>query len=159
MTDAYEPTSDFLKAVAAEDIPLTGHETADLNLRHLIAMMRDEDRSNRDWATMLLSQQPIDTDDVRTALLIAARDEDDVVRAEAILGLAQRDRDLALPFARRELAGKSACMPLFEAAALIANPILVEVLRPWIEPSENAFLDELACEALAACERADTTTE
>jgi HEAT repeats len=58
----------------------------------------DNDRSNRDWACLLLSQQDVDTDEVRNALMAAASDGDQYVRAEAILGLAQRSTELATPF-------------------------------------------------------------
>ena len=152
MTEPYRPASDFLEAVAAEQVPLFGSDFADANFQRLIEMTRDQDRSNRDWATLLLSQQDIDTPQVRDALVIAAQDEDDAVRAEALLGLAQRDRALALPFARTALMSDQACMAVFEAAALIADPSLVELLRPWTQPSDDAFLDQRAGEALLACE-------
>lgn len=157
MSEGYHPASDFLKAVAADEVPLVGSDFASANLHRLIEMTRDEDRSNRDWATLLLSQQEIDTPDVREALIFAADDEDIDVRAEALLGLAQRDKAIALPFAVIALSAESASMPVFEAAALIADQSLVELLRPWIEPSDNKFLDELAREALAACEAGTMT--
>jgi hypothetical protein len=43
-------------------------------------------------------------------------------------------------------------MAVFEAAALIADPALVELLRPWTEPSGDEWLDRLALDALEACE-------
>ncbi|WP_310534449.1 HEAT repeat domain-containing protein [Novosphingobium sp.] len=152
MNERYEPKSDFLRAFIADEIPLTGSALAEANLRKLVSMTRDDDRSNRDWATMLLAQEAIDTSEVRTALLAAANDEDDVVRAEAMLGLAMRDKNLALPFVLRALLGDFACMAVFEAAELLADPALVEPLRSWTEPSENNFLDRLARNALIACE-------
>ena len=159
MTEPYRPESDFLEAVATEQVPLFGSDFADANFRRLIEMTRDQDRSNRDWATLLLSQQDIDTPQVRDALVIAAQDEDDVVRAEALLGLAQRDRSLALPFARIALMGDQACMAVFEAAAIIGDPSLVDLLRPWTQPSEDAFLDQLAREALDACEKGESVDQ
>jgi hypothetical protein len=152
MSEGYHPTSDFLKAVAAEEVPLVGGGFAAANLRRLIDMTKDEDRSNRDWATLLLSQQDIDTSEVREALLLAAIDEDEAVRSEALLGLAQRDRLVALPFAVTALSANIAYMAVFEAAALIADPSLVDLLRPWTEPSDDVFFDELARKAMAACE-------
>ena len=86
-------------------IELVGGEHAEANLARLIAMMRDKDPANRDWATLLLAQQDFDTPRVRDALLGAAEDENEYVRAEAILGLAQRDKALALPLLQRELRG------------------------------------------------------
>lgn len=103
---------------------------------------------------MLLWQQEIDTPEVREALLAAAEDEHASVRAEAIRGLAQLAPDLALPFICRELMSDHASAPLFEAAAIVADPSLVDDLRAFAEPSGNDYLDGLAREALAACEAA-----
>ena len=152
MTERYEPASDFLMAVIAEEVPLSGSAFADANMRKLIAMTRDHDLSNRDWATMLLASENIDTLEIRAALLQAASDENDVVRAEAMAGIARRDRKLALPLVFEALSGEQVSMAVFEAAASIADPALVEVLRPWIEPSDDEWLDQLARDALAACE-------
>ncbi|MCU6453914.1 lyase [Sphingomonas sp. A2-49] len=157
MTEHYEPASDFLKAVAAEEVPLAGSSFADANLRRLIAMTRDDDVSNRDWATMLLASEESDTSEIREALLSAANDENDVVREEALVGIARRDRALALPLVLEALSGDSAGMPLFEAAALVADPALVGVLRPWTERSDDEWLDQLAFDALAACENSQPT--
>jgi hypothetical protein len=82
----------------------------------------------------------------------ALRDENDVVRAEALLGLARRDPVLAIPFALEALSNEQACMAVFEAAELIADPALADALLPWTEPSDNEWLDKLARDALAACE-------
>lgn len=157
MTDRYEPTSDFLKAVIAEEVPLSGSAFADANMRHLIALTRDDDLSNRDWATMLLASEEVDSPEIRQALLAAVRDENDIVRAEALAGIAQRDRALAIPFALEALSGEQVSMAVFEAAALIADPVLVDALRPWVEPSGDEWLDKLALEALAACEAGSPT--
>jgi hypothetical protein len=151
MTERYEPSSDFLRAVIAEEVPLSGSSMADANMRRLIEMTRDDDLSNRDWATMLLAQEEADTPDIRAALLMAARDENDIVRAEAMLGIARRDRALALLLVRDELSGDQASMALFEAAGLVADPTLVEHLQPWTEPSEFEWLDQLARDAVEAC--------
>lgn len=146
------PPSDFLKAVIDENVPLVGSDYASANLRRLIEMTRDEDVANRDWATLLLSQQDLDTPEVREALLHAAEDENDAVRAEAILGLAQRDKAVALPLLQKELSRKSVAMPIFEAAALVADSSLVEDLREFAAPSGDDFLDRWALDALKACE-------
>lgn len=152
MTTHYEPTSDFLKAVIADDIPLSGSPFADANMRRLIALTQDDDLSNRDWATMLLAQDDADTWEVRQALLAAVADPDAAVRAEALAGLALRDPSVALPFVIEALSGDCVPAPVFEAAATIAAPSLVDLLRPWTEPSDNAYLDDLARQALAACQ-------
>jgi hypothetical protein len=49
-------------------------------------------------------------------------------------------------------------MPVFEAAALVADPALVDALQRWIEPSEDEWLDQQALEALAACEQGVSTS-
>jgi hypothetical protein len=151
--DRYEPPSDFLKSLIDDDTPLTGAE-GEGNRRRLIMLMADEHPANRDWATLLLAQQDFDTEEVRQALLAAAEDENEYVRAEAILGLAQRDRALALPLVRRELGHERVAVPLFEAAALVEDPSLVDDLRYFSEPSDDPMLDELATKALSACEAA-----
>lgn len=113
----------------------------------------DDDPSNRDWATMLLASEGADTPEIREALLSAANDKNDVVRAETLVGIARRDQDLALPLVLKALSGEWAGIPLFEAAALVADPALVDVLKPWTEPSDDEWLDQLAWDALAACEK------
>lgn len=152
--DRYEPPSDFLKSLIDDEGPLLGSD-AEPNV--LIELTRDEDAANRDWATLLLAQQDIDTPDVREALLGAADDENEVVRAEAVLGLAQRDKVLALPLLQRELAGESVSLPLLEATSVVAHPSLAADLRAFAEPSGNDLLDALAIEALQACEAAQAT--
>jgi HEAT repeat protein len=151
MSEDYYPNSDFLNAIIAEDVPLIGSAFADANLRRLIALTRDDDLSNRDWALMLLAQQDIDTPEVREALLIAMADGEEIVRAEALLGLAQRDPKLALPYAIAALSSNSVSVPVFEAVALIADAALIEYVRPWVEASDDSWIDKLAREALEAC--------
>lgn len=153
MCERYQPESEFLKAVIAEQAPLSGGEFGEANLRRLIDMTRDEDRANRDWATFLLAQEDTDTIAVRDALLRAAQDHDDAVRAEAVFGLAKRDRDLALPLVQEALRADAVSAPVLHAAALCAHPSLIEDLRIWAAPSDNPFLDKLAAKALTACEQ------
>lgn len=152
MDKMYQPSSNFLKAVAADEVPLTGPAPANANLRRLIAMTRDEDRSNRDWATFLLAQKRLDMIEVREALLQAADDEDEAVRAEAVLGLAQLDKQLALPLVKRELSSESITVPILEAAALLADESLVADLQDFTAPSRDVFMDGLVRAALQACE-------
>lgn len=155
MTERYLPPSDFLKALIDDDAPLVGGEYAEANLARLIEMTRDKDPANRDWATLLLAQQDTDTSTVRDALLCAAEDESEYVRAEAILGLAQRDKALALPFLQREVSGEFVALPLFEAASIVADTSLATDLRAFAEPSGDKVLDDLTLEALQACEGAE----
>ena len=152
MSERYQPHSEFLKALIDDDAPLVGGQHAEANLRRLIEMTRNEHPENRDWATLLLAQQHLDTPQIRDALLRAAEDENEYVRAEAILGLAQRDKVLALPLLQRELSGDTVPLPLFQAAAIVGHPSLAADLRLFAEPSGDDFLDGLAMEALRACE-------
>ena len=158
MVEQYEPASDFLKAIIAEEAPLSGSPLAEENMRQLIAMTRDYYVSNRDWATMILSMEEADTPAIRQALLSAAADANEIVRAEALVGIARRDRKLALPLVLEALSSEWASMPVFEAAALVADPALVDALQRWIEPSEDEWLDQQALEALAACEQGVSTS-
>lgn len=148
----YEPKSDALKAYAASEASTSDNPPSEENLRLLIAMTEDDDRSNRDWAAFLLSICVIDTPEVREALLKAADDDDQYVRGEAILGIAKRDPELALPFVQRALSQDWVSLQIFEAAALLAHQSLVEDLRHFLGPSDDKFLDDLAAEALNACE-------
>jgi hypothetical protein len=152
MTDRHTPSSDFLKAVVADDLPLStdGHGAA--NLEQLIALTRDPDRSNRDWATFLLASEDVDNGAVRQALLAAALDEDATIRAEAIFGLTRRDRELALPLVRKALDDNIVAFPIFEAAAMLADLSLVDGLRGFTGPSDEPYLDQCAAGALIACE-------
>jgi hypothetical protein len=151
MSERYEPSSEFLRAVAAGDAPLSGSPFADANLSQLMDATRDDDLSNKDWATFLLAQSDIDSVPVRDALLRAAHDDNEYVRAEAILGLAQRDAKLALPLVQKALRAQTIAAPIFEAAVRIADLSLVESLFIWSRPSEDRDLDQLALSALAAC--------
>ena len=154
MTGRYEPPSACLKALIEDDTPHFEGDQAEATLRHLIELMGDEHPINRDWATFLLAQHDVDTLSVRDALLRAAVDENEYVRGEAILGLAQRDKALALPFLKRALSGEFVPMQLFEAAAIVADPSLAADLRAFAEPSGDDALDAVALEALEACEAA-----
>ncbi len=98
-----------------------GGTAAEHNLRLLIGLTRDPEVANRDRATMLLSQQEVDTPEVRQALLLAAEDTDCDVRAEALEGLAERDKELARPLVERELAADACGYGAFQAALIIAH--------------------------------------
>ncbi|WP_231635895.1 HEAT repeat domain-containing protein [Novosphingobium sp. ST904] len=154
MIERYEPPSEFLKSVIAEQVPLADGPFAAANLERLIELTRDPDRANRDWAVLLLSQEGRGTSAVRDALFLAASDPDDCVRGEAILGLAGLDPITALPFLQAELRRESITIPALAAASICADPSLIPDLKVWAEPSDQPYADKLAAEALAACERA-----
>jgi hypothetical protein len=73
------------------------------------------------------------------------------VSAEAIFGIARRDRDLALPFVRKALNAAEVSMPIFDAAELVAHPILVDDLRRFAWDADGA-VDPYVAGVLAACE-------
>lgn len=154
MVERYEPPSDFLKSIIAAQVPLSDGPFAAVNLERLIDLTRDADRKNRDWAVLLLSQEGRDTPAVRDALLLAALDVDDVVRGEAILGLAGLDPVSALPYVRQELSGPSVTIPVLEAALVCADPSLIADLEVWAEPSDQPYADKLAADALELCKKA-----
>ncbi len=147
----YEPPSDFLRAVIAEEVPFSPGQFGDQNLARLIEFTRDCDDANRDWAVMLLSQLELNRPDVRSALLAASDDPNPEVRSEAILGLVALDRAKALALTKREFAGPTVLLPVFEAAELLAHPSLVEDLQCFQEPSGCQYMDDVAKRALDAC--------
>jgi hypothetical protein len=152
MTERYQPPSFFLRDILAENVPLGDDVFGQANLRKLIALTRDEDRANRDWATMLLAGLEPDTPEIRDALLTAASDEDVYVRGEAIVGVARRDPAQALPLLQAALNEEFVCLQAFEAATIVAHPSLVEALRAF-QGGEDP-IDGWARDALAACEKA-----
>ena len=157
MDEPYLPKSDFIWMAANDEISLTGSDAADHNLRLLIAFTRDPDVSNRDWATMTLAMQEIDTPDVRAALLAAAEDSDAIVRAEALEGLAQRDKELALALVERELRRTECGYGTFQAARRIAHPSLLDGLREWTGRGGAPWIDDEISDAIAACEATSTS--
>ena len=151
MEEPYLPPSDFLRAIINEEVLFDQGAFGESNLIRLIAMTRDLDVANRDWATMLLSQLNLDRPEVRDVLLEASSDTNLNVRAEAILGLAQLDPAAALPLVKHELEGDMVTMPLLEAAILTAHPSLIHDLQALSEPSDDEFLDKLVADAIIAC--------
>lgn len=140
-----------------DEVPLTGSEFAERNLQRLIELSRDKDKSNRDWATLFLAQladhDGLERPDILAALLTAADDADQDVRSEAILGLTTVKHKRALSLVARELQENNASLPIFEAAELLADPILINDLEDFQEPSEEPFVDEAARRALEACRK------
>lgn len=124
MTERYLPSSPFLLDSVAENVALCSGPDAEDNLRALIFLTGDEEAINREWAVYLLAEDGMDTPAIRDALLRAAKDSDAAVRAEAILGLAQRDTALALPLVVSELRGDDPLPPVVEAAELCGLPQL-----------------------------------
>jgi hypothetical protein len=149
MSSGYHPSSPFLNGLAiGNEAPLSADEIA-----RLIELMADADVTNRDWATLLLAQDKADTPVIRAALLARTNDQDATVRAEALSGLASRDRIMTLPLVARELDGDAPSMPTFEAAEIIADPSLLPHLLPWrAERSDPPdAIDEAVELAIARC--------
>ncbi len=145
----YQPPSDFLQAVIADEIPFDG-EFGNQNLDYLIRLTRDADRANRDWATFLLAQTDFDTVSIREALLIAASDLDFDVRSEAVLGLAQRNAPEATSLVQQMLGEQRVGTLVVEAAGYVADtkllPLLTE-LEGWWDVDANLLKTAiLACE-------------
>jgi HEAT repeats len=154
MTSGYEPSSDFLIQVLNDNVPLTGSEYAAANLKKVLSFVEDRDAANRDWAAHILSNLDCDTPEIRSALMAYADDRDERVRAEAIRGLAVKDRKLALPYVQRALANRSTMVNIIEAAAIVADPDLAEPLKKFAGNSADEWFDELVNDAIAACEAA-----
>jgi len=150
--NSYTPLSDFVWMAAHDEVPLAGSAQGDANLKLLVRFTRDPDKSNRDWATMALGLHGPDTEETRAALVAAADDDDPDVRAEAIEALARRATDLALPFIRRDLQRQPCGSGIFIAAAIVADPSLVELLRPWDFDTASPWIDEDVRDAIKACE-------
>lgn len=155
MSKRYLPPSSFLQSAINEEISFGDVDFEKGNLERLVAMTRDADVANRDWATLLLSQLQLNRPDVREALTLAASDEILAVRSEAILGLAMLDASQALPFLQAELAGECINLPLLEAAAIVGHSSLLSDLMAFAAPSDDLWLDEAVHKAIAACKRSD----
>ncbi|WP_164156789.1 lyase, partial [Sandarakinorhabdus rubra] len=146
----HAPTAPRLCHLAAADWP-ADPAAARAMVAELIDFLGDPKPANRDWATFLLAQSPEDCPALRDALLAAAADSNLLVRGEALLGLARRDRVSALPHVQAALALDRVSVALLEAAALCAHPSLIPDLEYWSRPSANRMADMAATEALLAC--------
>jgi hypothetical protein len=149
----YLPASPFLRMIIQEDVPLSGSVFSRPNIEQLIELMRNADRSNRDWATLLLAQTGVDTPEVRSAFSEALGDDDEAVRMEALIGLAKRDPDAAMPHVEAALAQDTIQLLAIEAASYVASagllPILEDIKSGWVG-EKDAFSTALD-EALASC--------
>jgi HEAT repeat protein len=90
----------------------------------LIILMDDGDNDVRDWATFALgSLSDLDSNEIRDALFARLDDSDEVVREEAIAGLAKRRDKRVLPFLIAALDVPKVTRPIVEAAcAMLGIP-------------------------------------
>jgi len=135
---------------------LLGHEDP-LAVKSLITLSHDEDEDVRDWATCGLgSLIDTDTPEIRQALVDRLEDPFDDAREEAIWGLAHRGDKRAigplLGFWERDLVG----VLTYEAAAALADPVLLPKLKEQKEeskdwPADFEYLRVFLDDALKAC--------
>ena len=125
----YLPHSDFLNLLRLEEIGLEDDAFGNANLAQLIALTTDPEPSNRDWAIFLLSQSERDSELVRHALRSALRDPEEDVRDEALVGLAKRSRDEALPLVLEALDREWISELVVEAASYVAHSALLPALH------------------------------
>jgi HEAT repeat protein len=117
----------------------------------LIGLMGDPDEDIRDWATFGLgTQTDIDGPEVREALFRRLNDDNLDARDEAIVGLARRRDSRVLAVVAAQLNAKEVGRLVVEAAAYLANELLVaplQALRTWWDVDPD-LLDE----AIRACD-------
>jgi HEAT repeat protein len=84
----------------------------------LLGLMEDTETMARDWATTAIGGTlALDGPHIRDALLRRSGDNDAIVRAEALHGLARRGDHRAVPLLIKELISESDYAHLFEEAA------------------------------------------
>lgn len=101
----------------------------------LIRLSHDSDSSVRDWATFGIGTlSDVDTPMVRLALAERLKDDSQVVRCEALVGLARRGDHQVIESLKTELAGECVDTLAVEAAEWIGaselRPFLLQ-LRDW----------------------------
>ncbi len=109
-----------------------GGFTDEFAIDTLISLTRDPEESVRDWAMFALgSQCEVDTPEIRNTLFHGTGDQSEVVRGEALVGLASRHDDRVIePINQELLAWETARYPHFasDAAEAIASPKLLPAL-------------------------------
>ncbi|GIH13898.1 HEAT repeat domain-containing protein [Rugosimonospora africana] len=128
----------------AVSLPLVMGEVADdAGVAALIALSRDPDREVRNWATFGLGwQSTADGDAVRRALWERTTDEYGEAREEGIRGLARRRDRRVVPLLAGLLAEESAHVFCFDAAAFLADPALLPLLRAF-DPADRGVPEAL----------------
>ncbi|WP_066798801.1 hypothetical protein [Sphingomonas soli] len=158
MTDEieeYRPPSPFLQMLIDEEPELSGSAEADARAAELIALTRDADPANRDWALLLLGQSELETDEALAALVAGMDDPEHEAALEAVIGVAMRAPEKALPRVLELLDGDTVDSMALEAAAYVADPSLLPMLEAIgreVVDDDDVFTTVLA-EAIAACSR------
>lgn len=152
-TEDYRPNSPFLQKLVDEEPELTGSPEADALAAELIAATRDEDPSNRDWALMMLAQSELDTPEALDALIAALDDSEHEAALEALIGVAIRAPERALPRVKHLLDQDVVDSLTLEAAAYVASAELL----PFLQAISNEVVNDddvfttLLGEAIEAC--------
>ena len=145
----YLPPNRFLKSIAVRYPDQPDRLFFPHQYRQLLRLMQHRSPANRDWATFFIALSGHSGPEVDDAMLRAAHDPDADVRAEAILGLARRQRGSAFPLVRKNLAERPVMELSVKAAGYLAKrqllPQLKRIRRFWsLDP---AYLDA----AIRAC--------
>ena len=132
--------------------------------RHLIDLTRDEDGDVRDWAVFGLGQMTtMDFPDLREALVAALDDPNDMVRFEAVAGLAERKDPRAIA-GLKCLLGRMDNDDEWQAAWGIAEDLRASELAPELQlqfkryDAEHPAPQGLA-DALKACKAGPLPTQ
>lgn len=152
-TEDYRPNSPFLQMLVDEEPPLTGSPEADARAAELIAATKDEDPANRDWALMMLAQSELDTPEALEALVAALDDSEHEAALEALIGVAIRAPEMALPRVKQLLDQDVVDSMALEAAAYVASAELLpmlEAISNEVENDDDVFTTLLG-EAISAC--------
>lgn len=158
MTDEsedYRPPSPFLQRLIDDEPELAGSAEADALAAELIALTQDADPANRDWALMILGQSELETPEALAALVAGMDDEEHEAGLEALIGVAMRAPELALPRVKALLDGDEVDSMALEAAAYVADPSLLpflEAIGREVVDDDDAFTTVLA-EAIESCSR------
>lgn len=117
----------------------------------LIGLSVDEDPEVRDWATFALGTQlDADTPEIRAALAERLQDPDEVIRGEALVGLARRRDDRVVPALKQELRAETVEELVVGAAELTGSPelhaLLVALSDRWDGDPEILELAITACD-------------
>ncbi len=117
----------------------------------LITLTTDADEVVRDWATFALgTQTDWDGPELRAALWARLSDSDNIVRGEALKGLARRRDERAVEATIEELRGPDPHEYAVEAAGELADPRLVPALEALrLRWAESAWLESVIEECRA----------